>query len=1034
MHDSSNVGIIRFHSCWENDMAQRRQRNTGSEEPRRRGSRKEKSGSGPMIMVIGLLIAVGGGAFYYMNNKNQSDVPPRPEGVRSETAPKPEPAPQETAPAAEPKPAPVPAESKPVPRPTPPSSTSSNTGGMKKGDPFTGKKGRTLFVSYPEHNDDIWGSDDKLVWIEGEDAVSQDMIKHNWYNSVKKGELSGNDWISNFGNKAGTAEYKVTIPKTASYTLWMRANPTGTKLSWQLDDGQMTQVNMRKDVGTRVNIASNNAIDLRYVAWIKVAKMDISEGEHTFKIRMDSGNNNHGGLDCFVFTPGVFTPQGKNKPGEKLGLADPGTWAFEPEPDKFTDEAMFDLRDMNENIAGESGWVRLSDDGEGFVLGNGKPVRFWAINTGVSGRKSMDDMKRHARTHAKRGVNMSRYFQNVPAAHEGSKITDINRTKLDELHLHVAGMKRYGIYTLFTPYWGGFAKMIKSWGLEGNPSSTSALLFFNKKMQDAYKAWMKTILTEVNPYTGIPLGQDPALAIIQLQNEDSLLFWTINRLEKEKAQYEMLGKQFGDWLKKKYGSIEAAQQAWSGDSHKLDKPGEGIFGFHNLWEMTQNRSGGRAKRLDDQLQFWTETMYNFNKMMTAYIKDELGYKGLINAGNWKSGDTVKLEDCERYSYTSTDIVAVNRYIGTPHKGVNNKQGYLIENGDHFIKDWSALKQGAWSIPVSLKLVKGYPFLITESCWVPPTRYQSEGPFLISAYSSLSGFDTYYWFSYGDVAFSSRIGKWDSAHPMALGQFPAAALMFRAGYIQESKPVVHEERDLSAMWKREIPMIAETKSFDPNRDIGDGGGKSPFKKGVNPLAFLAGRVEVVYGGDPSKNKVSPELDTLIDESAKKVTSATGELEFDYGRGICILDAPKAKGVSGFLKAGGGKFSLSDCFITSSNEYATVIAAAMDDYPLTESGKILVQVGTVCRPHGWKTSPARFEVDKKQVQGVKILSIGGAPWNVVNTQCSISFSNRTLKKAVVLDPNGYPLREIPLQSTGAGVSVTLPADSLYVMITK
>ena len=54
----------------------------------------------------------------------------------------------------------------------------------------------------------------------------------------------------------------------------------------------------------------------------------------------------------------------------------------------------------------------------------------------------------------------------------------------------------------------------------------SGLLFFNPKLQEGYKAWLKALLARPNPYTGIPLAQDPALAIIQLQNEDSLLFWT----------------------------------------------------------------------------------------------------------------------------------------------------------------------------------------------------------------------------------------------------------------------------------------------------------------------------------------------------------------------------------------------------------------------------------------------------------------------------------------------------------------------------
>ena len=44
-------------------------------------------------------------------------------------------------------------------------------------------------------------------------------------------------------------------------------------------------------------------------------------------------------------------------------------------------------------------------------------------------------------------------------------------------------------------------------------------------MQKGFKAWMKALYTTKNPYTGLTLGEDPAVAIIELQNEDSLLWW-----------------------------------------------------------------------------------------------------------------------------------------------------------------------------------------------------------------------------------------------------------------------------------------------------------------------------------------------------------------------------------------------------------------------------------------------------------------------------------------------------------------------------
>ena len=69
-----------------------------------------------------------------------------------------------------------------------------------------------------------------------------------------------------------------------------------------------------------------------------------------------------------------------------------------------------------------------------------------------------------------------------------------------------------------------------------------------------YKAWLRRLYTEPNPYTGIPLKDDPAVAIIQLQNEDSLLFYTESQIQGKPR--DQLVKMFGDFLKKKYGSLE----------------------------------------------------------------------------------------------------------------------------------------------------------------------------------------------------------------------------------------------------------------------------------------------------------------------------------------------------------------------------------------------------------------------------------------------------------------------------------------------
>jgi len=58
-------------------------------------------------------------------------------------------------------------------------------------------------------------------------------------------------------------------------------------------------------------------------------------------------------LDCFVFTSAPFTPNGVMKPGEKAvsaAAAPPltGRWPFNPPKDTFSQDALFDLRSLNE--------------------------------------------------------------------------------------------------------------------------------------------------------------------------------------------------------------------------------------------------------------------------------------------------------------------------------------------------------------------------------------------------------------------------------------------------------------------------------------------------------------------------------------------------------------------------------------------------------------------------------------------------------------------------------------------------------------
>jgi hypothetical protein len=332
-------------------------------------------------------------------------------------------------------------------------------------------------------------------------------------------------------------------------------------------------------------------------------------------------------------------------------------------------------------------------------------------------------------------------------------------------------------------------------------------------------------------------------------------------------------------------------------------------------------------------------------------------------------------------------------------------------------------------------------MITETHWVPPVGYQSEAPFLAAAYQSLTGVDVVYWYSTGEAEWSNQDRaewdaasrfKWTVATPMMLGQFPAAALLFRRGDVTTGPPAVVEHRSLRQIYERVPPIIAEDPGYDPNRDLGDSARRSHLARGVDPLAYLVGPVEVVYGSDPARTKVA-DLPRFIDRKTRVVRSDTGQLAWDYGKGYGTLNAPAAQGATGFLGRV-GPIKLADVTIQSQNDYVTILAVSLDDRPLARSARVLIQVGTHARPTGWVDHEATFTADdgKQTIRGRQIDSTGTMPWAIASTKATIRVRNPRLSKAIPLDINGNPRGASPIRRAGEAVELELPKDALYTVL--
>jgi len=714
-----------------------------------------------------------------------------------------------------------------------------------------------------------------------------------------------------------------------------------------------------------------------------------------------------------------------------------GAWAFEP--GNNLEGGLLDLRSMNEELAGENGFIRLSGDGNSYVRGDGKPIRLWGVACAVNQKSTPEQAATHARFLARIGVNAVRVggaSAGLIPQEEGQAITDVNEAELNAIWLAVASMKKEGIYTRISPFWDhGSVKYIDpEWGIEGYKSGDhlNALLFFEPTLQKGYKAWMKALLTRPNPHTGIPIKDDPAVAIIQIVSEDSMMFWWINSIKG--GPLLLLQEKFGDFLKKKYGTLEKASEAWDGASTKGDDFEQGRVGLYNLHHLNEWPPAQNTVRLNDQTAFLLYVEQSFYRDMKSYLQDELGSKQLIGPSNFGPADKVRMLDLQRFSWTAGDVIEQNGFYSTKSKGPN--AFWSIEAG-HTFNPRSALLDP--QMPILRKHVVGKPFNLSSVTWTPPNLYTIEGPTLGAAYGSLGGIDAFYWFAAQTPAYDTNpyfrfkkvqgshpMKRWTISHPGFISQFPAAALIYRNALVDMTQPVIHEERTLESMIKRESPLTLEDTSYNPGEHANENTETDPtFFEKVNAKAYLAGRVEVKYHGDPAKSEVM-DLSPYIDDENQTVKSINDQLFMDNKHGVFLMKAPATQGVVGFLKNAGGIFETPDMTVKSSNHYASIIAVAMDGQPLESSKKILVQCGTIARPTGWTAEPS----DKPG--RVKITNTGDMPWRMLNLDATLTIKNPGITSATQLDVMGFKKAELEFEKSSEAVELTIPADTLYLLL--
>ena len=645
--------------------------------------------------------------------------------------------------------------------------------------------------------------------------------------------------------------------------------------------------------------------------------------------------------------------------------------------------------------AGKHG--RVQRDGDRLMY-NGKPIRFWGVNTCYESIASPKDVsERRAAFYAKYGINAVRLhkFADGPGWDgilDPHSYVRYNPEKCARMDYYVAQLKQRGIYVLLSANFGR-ARVYRDdmprvpYHAElGQPNDRGIIdpgggaLFVSEELQDIQIEQLVNLLKRTNAETGLTYAEDPCVMCVELVNEDCAFFYnTMRAMNQSPTLKARMGREFAAWLKKKYGTEEGLVKAWgevqnvftsekaTGEAFQ-DGAGS-IFPVGNPWFYDPDQTDGgmmttRKQRLVDTMLFWFDKQNAFYDRFVAAIR-ATGYRGEIVASNWQAG---------RGTSHFLNLLSDRRI------GMVDRHNYF--EGASFM----LAVPGSALLSTGMQQVSDRPFMLSEWIHTFPNEFCAEGPAIVGAYGmGLNGWDVSFMFQNSDPGhFRQSLGEtWDIVAPHVLGLFPAIARQVLRNDVAESGTVFARNVDFASLQKGVLNFDDQVKQ---QYDV------KSFASDTTPIqALTVGRVVVDYVDQAKKTESA---DLSAHEKNGAFISATGELVWQSGKnprdGHMRINTPRTQAFVGFTD--GNAVELKDVTIHMRTPYAAIYVTSLDDAPIATSKRLLVT--TIARARN---------TDMKLVAGT-LIQKGTAPILMEPVTCELTFKRPRAPKIHILDHDG------------------------------
>ncbi|MFZ5825471.1 MAG: hypothetical protein ACOY94_14315 [Bacillota bacterium] len=511
-------------------------------------------------------------------------------------------------------------------------------------------------------------------------------------------------------------------------------------------------------------------------------------------------------------------------------------------------EGALDLSFLQDAPAGRHGFITARDGH--FFAEDGTRIRFFGVNLVFNAAfPEPDQAPVVAERLARAGVNLVR----VHHADMGTGKSYLDGSGGNSRKLSASGMalfdrlfyelKQRGIYLHLDLY--TLRRFQPGDGLT-HPDEVGLapkwITYFDERLIQLQEEMAEQWLSHLNPHTGLRYADDPAIAVVQIVNENTAFWWN----SVPPAPYlNDVQERWNRWLLARFGDRDGLAAAWT-DGEGLcglatgEDPAAGTVALTPLgmWNETYTDPDGPVSDLQMHPVraatwriFLDEVQTALYRRRAAHLRG-LGVRCCINGTNLPNGVSGLRSQGEM------DVCEHNGYWDHP------LDDFKVPMRFHMAPSVRS-EPGGWGAPFTRNLVAhlssgrvaGKPFVVTEYYQSMPNPWRAECVPMLSAYASHQDWDglCLFSFSHGDWTHHARqphlsgcFNGWND--PSVWGTLQLSALLFRRG-------------DIARARRRVAVAYSPVDTFLPHPDWGRPYSFLPFLSQVESL-FTDG----AYQGD------------------------------------------------------------------------------------------------------------------------------------------------------------------------------------------